>query len=292
MTDGSLCLASGVLYVGRQDRTAHVRPYDLDGRPLGAGFACRTPAGELCSLGGLAVGGDHEIWIADAATNRVRAFNLFGRELVSFGGIERERDDARGTLRVLADLALTGEDEEEPALIVASGGWRRHALHVFDTAGRCLESLRPEGDSQAHFNGITRVAAHGRWLYVCEARAGRVQVFRDREFHFEFRVPVQTGRFEPVAIAPLGDGRVLVATAGANSALLLVDGAGRLLRVLAERGHEHGQVTEPGDVAVEIGRSDHDLRAAVIDRDGERVQVFTLEGRCHGELEVLPGRAL
>jgi hypothetical protein len=30
----------------------------------------------------------------------------------------------------------------------------------------------------------------------------------------------------------------------------------------------------------------------VIDRDGERVQVFTLEGRCHGELEVLPGRAL
>lgn len=292
MTDGSLCLRQGVLYVGRHELTAQVRPYDLDGRALSAGFACRAANGEACRFGGLDVSGDHEIWIADGASNRVRAFNLFGREITSFGGGQRERDDARGTMRALADVALLGEEDDDPTFVVASGGRRRHALQVFDASGRCLESLRPEGESQGHFNGIARIAAFGRWLYVCEARAGRVQVFRDREFHFEFRIPVGAGRFEPIAAAPVGDGRVVIATGGASSALLLVDAAGRLLRVLAERGQEHGQVFEPGDVAVERGRSDHELRVAVIDRDGERVQVFTLEGRCHGELQALPGRAL
>ena len=294
MTDGSLCLHSGVLYVGRHEQTAHVRPYDLDGRALAAGFSFRGPHGEPCSIDGLDVGGDHEIWIADGVSSRVRAFNIFGSERTSFGGLVRDREDARGTLGTLADVALLADDDgdDDPLLVVASGGRRRHAVQIFDVEGRCIESLRPQGSSQSHFHGATRIAAHGRWLYVCERSAGRVQVFRDRDFHFEFRVPVQAGHFEPVAAAPLGDGRLLIATAGPDSALLLVDAAGRLLRVLAQRGHDHGQVTEPGDVAVEVGRSDHEVRAAVIDRDGERVQVFTLEGRCHGELDVLPGRAL
>jgi hypothetical protein len=155
-----------------------------------------------------------------------------------------------------------------------------------------LESLRPEGDSLAHFHGISRVAAHGRWLYVCENGAGRVQVFRDREFHFAFRVPVAGGRFEPVAIAALGDGRMVVATGGSSSALLLVDAAGRLQRVLAERGSAEAEVSDPVDVVVEATSSDARTRIAVLDKDGERVQVLSLEGHCHGALDVLPGRAL
>ena len=43
---GSLCLRGGILYVGRHELTAHVRPYDLDGRPPGAGFPFRGPVNE------------------------------------------------------------------------------------------------------------------------------------------------------------------------------------------------------------------------------------------------------
>jgi hypothetical protein len=58
-----------------------------------------------------------------------------------------------------------------------------------------------------------------------------------------------------------------------------------VLRVLAEHGDDGGQVIEPSDVVVEPEASDRTRRLAVIDRDGERVQVFTLEGRCHGAFE-------
>jgi hypothetical protein len=291
MSFGALSLKNGVLYVARCDQTGHVRPYDLDGRPLADGFSFRGLQGAPWTLGGIDVDGDHQIWIGDCAASRVATFSLFGLEIASLQGAERERDDARGALRSVVDVALTGEDDA-PQLVVASGGWRRHALQVFEPDGRCVESLRPEGDSHAHFHGISRIAAQGRWLYVCETAAGRVQVFRDREFHFAFRVPVAGGRFEPIAVAALADGRLIVATGGAHSALLLVDSAGRLLRVLAESGSGDAQVVEPVDVVVEQTQPEGKARVAVIDRDAERVQVFSLEGRCHGALDVLPGRAL
>ena len=47
MNQGSLCLRGGVLYVARHAQTAHVRPYDLDGRPLGPGYSFRGRGGAL-----------------------------------------------------------------------------------------------------------------------------------------------------------------------------------------------------------------------------------------------------
>jgi hypothetical protein len=118
-------------------------------------------------------------------------------------------------------------------------------------------------------------------------------VYRDGEFHFQFRVPVRSGgRFEPVGLAPLEDGRLVMACCGQDSALLVVDAAGRLVQVLAEGGREAGQVSEPNDVVAEGGSAGAEPRIAAIDMDAERVQVFTLAGRCYGELTDLPGRAL
>ncbi len=284
MIQGSLALRGGVLYVARHEGTARVRPHDLDGRALSSGFELRGPHDEACALGGIDVDGDRQVWLADAATARVRAFSLFGRETHELRGHARERDDARGTLRGVTDVALL-ENDDDFALVVASPGWRRHAVQIFQPDGRFVMSLRSQGDPHARFHGVTRVAARGRWIYVCEASAGRVQVFRDREFHFAFAVPVRTGaRFEPVALAPLDTGHMLLAVGGAESALLQVDGAGRLVRVLAQRGGAHGQVLDPLDVVAEAHELSGDPRIAVIDRDGERVQIFTLSGRCHGEL--------
>lgn len=290
---GSLALRSGILYVARHEGEAQVRPYDLDGHALGPGFALRGPEEERCALGGIDVDSDHQVWLADRANARVRSFTLFGRASRTFGAPSSGSDDVRGSLHSLSDVAVQESDDDELRLVVASGGWRRHAVQVFRDDGRCVVSLRPEGDPLAHFHGAVRVAARGRWIYVCETLAGRVQVFRDDEFHFAFRLPVRHGgRFEPVALAPLEGNRMVIATGGADGALLLVDGAGRLMRVLAERGDERARVRDVGDVVAADGASERETRVAVIDRDSERVQVFTLEGLCHGELWDLPGQAV
>jgi hypothetical protein len=288
---GSLALRDGVLYVARGDVTARVRPYDLAGRPLGPGFELRGAQGEPVALGGIDVDADRQVWVADAATNRVRTFSVFGRESGGLAGADTRRDDARGALRAVTDVAVV-ESDDARLMLVASGGWRRHALQAFDANGACVESLRPNGSPLARFRGLTRIAARDGFVFACDAPAGVVQVFRSLEFHFAFRVAMRPGaKFEPVAIAPLTGGRSVVAVRGEHAALLLVDGAGRLQRVLADRGSAAGEVDEPADVAVEASDGDRGARLAVIDRDGERVQVFTLEGRCEGELTELPGRA-
>lgn len=292
MNYGSLCMRNGVLYVARHEQTAHVRPYDLDGRALGPGFSFRGPAGEPCGLGGIEVDSDHQVWLADTLAGHLRAFTLFGRESVALKSREGARDDARGSFEQACDVALH-ETDDERLVLVASGGWRRHALQLVRPDGTLVESLRPEGSPLKRFRGLTRVAHAGRWTFACEAGASRVQVFRDFDFHFAFQLSPRTGvRLQPVALAPLSDGRCVVAVGGDESALLLVDAAGRLQRVLASHGSGHGEVEHPGDVAVEDLGGEATPRIAVIDRDAERVQVFTLEGRCHGELEALPGNAI
>jgi hypothetical protein len=292
---GSLCLKNGVLYVGRHAATAHVQPYDLDGHALEGGFSFRGENGRA-AVTAIDVDDDHRLWIADGASGRVRVFNVFGQEqsappaLSAFAARDRER------LAGLVDVGAVGV-EDDTRLLLALGGRRRHALWLVHLASGRAHSLRPEGDPQGRFDGLRRAAIRGRMLYACEAGAGRVQVFRDGEFHFLFRAPLSSrpsnapagGRFHPHAIAPLGDGRLVIAQGGAEaSALVLVDPGGRHLHTLAEHGEAIGQVFEPTDVAIEEADSDHHTRVAVIDCDGDRVQVFTLDGVCFGAFPDLP----
>ena len=170
---------------------------------------------------------------------------------------------------------------------IASSGTRRHAVQRFTPSGDLLESLRPLGDPEGRFLDVRGVAVATRFTYVCEARAGRVQVFRDDQFHFSFGHD-RLRHFEPVAAAPLEDGRVVVAHRGSESGVTLFDSAGRVVQTLAEHGEASGEVFEPNDVTVEWGRDDSKTRVATIDRDGDRVQVFTLEGHCYGSFSDLP----
>ncbi|MBK8180685.1 MAG: hypothetical protein IPK67_17680 [Planctomycetes bacterium] len=299
---GSLSLRAGVLYVGRHADTAHVRAYDLDGVPLGAGFSFRARDGHGgARVDGLAVDRDRTLWIADRASSSVRVFSVFGRES---GGIEflrgappsdtRGGEDRRGDLSGICDVALLEDSAEEAPgedrLLVTCGGTRRHGLAIARLDGTWVRGLRPEGHPLGHFRGLTRAKAHGRWIFACESGAGRVQVFRDGEFHFSFCVPGPGGgRLEPAAAAPLADGRWVLALRGATSALVVVDAGGRVVRTLAEAGRDTGAVDSPEDVVVEPASDLSATRIAVLDRDAERVQVFTVEGRCYGALEPLPG---
>lgn len=287
---GSLSFQSGVLYVGRHERTAHVRPYDLDGAPLGPGFSFAGHAGPgAARIGGLDVDGEHQIWVADGTSERARAFNLFGTEIGGFGTAAGRRPGAAGSLERIVDLCVRDDDERELEVLVACGGRRRHAVQVFDAGGGWRSSLRPAGDPEGRFAGVRGLSETGAWTLVAEGWERRVQVFRNRDFHFWFRPELATGSpFEPNAAVALPDGRFVVAHGGPESALVVVDAAGRIASVLARAGPETGNVLDPTDIAIEPNERDRDTRLAVIDRDGERVQVFTLEGVCYGAFESLP----
>lgn len=287
---GALAHRNGVLYVGRHAKTAWVRAFDLGGRPLETSFSLRDEVVGRSSVEALAIDEDHRLWLADGAAGKLRAFTLFGREVACVEDeplTDGEREDSRGRIGTPSGLAVDGSDDEL-VVAVASRGRRRHALQLLHPDSGRTRSVRPRGNPRGEFHGLRGVALAGDWLYACETGTGRVHVFRDGEHHFEFACEAADGRESvPVAVDVLPDRRAVVAMAGDASALLLVDPAGRVMRVLAREplgpgDLEEGSIEQPGDVVVAPGADDGETRVAAIDRDGERVQVFSLEGRCYG----------
>lgn len=288
---GSLALHRALLYVGSEAKSARIRVFDLDGHPRLAGFEFRDPRAGHSTASGLALDEDRRLWVCDTPASRVRRFLVLGREEGGLGlGLHEPLEvepwlDRRGVVRAPLAVDVSGHGEEGQ-LVVGMHGERRHAVQVFDVESGYRFSPAPMGRAQGTFRGVRGVALAGRLLLVAEEYGQRIQVFRDGSFHFSFRVDAAGQRFEPTAVRAVGDGRLLIATGGQASALLLVDASGRLLRTLAEAGEGHGQVQDPGDLVVERHRPDASARVAVIDRGGLRVQIFTLEGRCFGAFGV------
>lgn len=279
---GSLDLFEGVVYVGTEAKTAEVRAFDLDGRELTEVVRFRGPDGGAATASGIAVDADHRLWLADAVGERLLAFSLFGRRLAGVDDAALAARGRAGELGAPVDVVTEGEDRGQ-RLWVASRGVRRHAVRALPLGDGRPISLRPTGDPDALFHGVRGLALGEGRLHVCEAGAGRVQVFRGDRFHFAFEAPPANGtRFRPTGAAALPGGRVLVVHGAEDGALLLFSKGGRLLRVLAEGGEQEGGLVAPNDVVVEPGRDDRHTLAAVIDRDGARVQVFNLEGDCYG----------
>jgi hypothetical protein len=262
-----LCSAGGVLYLLREQRGPRLAPFDWDGRPLGEGFAIPAADGAACDPRGLSVDGDRRLWIADRGARALRAFSVFGIEVQRLGGAFEQ----------LSAVAAAGV-EHELVLLAGSSGERRHALAWLGPEGGLRSSLRPLGDPEGRFRGLCDLALRGRTLHVCEEPARRIQVFRDGEFHYA----LATGALAPCAIAPLEDGRVLAAQAGEASALVLLGPDGSLVRALAAHGEAEGEVLDPCSLAVLEGEDERHTRVAVLDRGGDRVQVFALDGRCFG----------
>lgn len=271
-----LCSAGGVLYVLREERGPQLRPFDWDGRPLADGFAIPAAEGSACDPRALAIDGDKRLWIADRGACALRAFSLFGVEVARCAGAPG-RTDAAGGFEELSALAAHGVEDE---LVLAAGlaGERRHALAWLGPQCALRTSLRPLGDPQERFRGLCDLAFAGRLLYACEERAARIQVFREGEFHYT----LPAGGLRPRAIAPLADGRVLVAQEAPPSMLVLLESDGSLARTLAAQGSDEGLVNGPCSIAVEEGEDERHTRVAVLDEGGERVQVFALDGRCFG----------
>jgi hypothetical protein len=185
-------------------------------------------------------------------------------------------------------VASIGEDAAQE-LVVASRGSRRHALHILpvESGAGAGTSLRPEGHHDKVFEDLVHVHTKGDFLLASEQRANRVQIFKEREFHYAIE-PVAPKGTELRCARMTGDGRFVCAFGGESSALVLLDRRGRLMRVLAESGEAEGEIYEPSDLVIEDGEVDSRTRIWVLDRDACRVQVFTLEGSCHGSFQEFP----
>lgn len=286
----SLALARGVLFVGTHEKTARVRSFDLGGRALGPGFEFRDARAGRSAAAGLAVDEDHTLLVADTPAGRVRRFSLFGRELSGIGAPGVLAPRLPGLVTHPVDVETRGH-RDEGWIAIASGGEQRHGLQLFEPDLSFRTSLRSLGDPNRAFHGLCRLASEGELLYAAEAGACRVQVFRREEFLFAFQLRARGGEAcEPSGLAPASGGRLVVAVRAPESALLLVDGSGRPLAQLAGAGQAEGQVLDPSDVTLEPGTDDRHARIYVVDRDGLRVQVFTLAGHCLGSISlVAPG---
>jgi hypothetical protein len=277
---GRLAAHGGVVWVARERRAGGVRAFDFDGRPVADEFVVQPLRATRTTIVGLAVDADRRLFLVDSSARSVRRFNAFGVEQEEVLRCESELHDSLERLAAPVDVAVDGIEGDE-RVVVACGGERRHALKIHDRDCRLLQSLRPLGDPMGVFHHLGRVGARGRWVVALERAKDRVQVFRDGEFHYAFGVPVD--RRAPaalVAIEPLEDGGFVAALRGPRgSHLLRLGRAGALESVLAE-----GEAIEdPVDLVVEEGGTTPRTRVIVLDKEGSRVAVHTLEGRMLGE---------
>jgi hypothetical protein len=288
---GSLALFRGLLLVGDQAKTARVRCFDQGGRELAPSFTFRDAVAGRSSAAGIAVDEDRSILVADTPADRVRRFSFFGREVGGIGGVVEESSGAPSGDPVLPGLVTRPVDvevrgnREQGWIAIACAGERRHALQLFEPDFAWRASCHAHGEPARPFRDVCRLASECELLFAAEALGRCVQVFRSGSFLFAFHLSGASGeRYEPSALAAVGDGRIVVGCRAPESALFLVDGAGRPLRRLAGEGEAEGSVHVPTDAVVEPGADDRHTQVFVIDRDGLRVQVFTLEGRCLGAI--------
>ena len=285
------CIAvqQGVVFVAQGLWDGRVDLFDLDGRRLEGGFSFSALDPGPAGVEGLAVDGDRRVWIADPKGFAVRGFSVFGQEVLRLGPADRdvpktEREaDRAGVLGRPAAVAAAGH-AEELVLVVGSRGRRRHGVQVFGPGGVLVRSLRPRGDSHGVFHGVAAVAIAGRRVYAAERHVPRVQVFEGLA-HWQDHVLDDPNVAGVVDVDAFDDGRLALCSRGREGGgLWLVEHGGRT-RLLVPPGHREGSVLEPTGVAFARETSGSEPLLAVIDSDGERIQLFDLEGRCFGRFD-------
>lgn len=271
---GGCAVAGNLLCVACSDARGRVILVDLEERRPVSRFDYTGPGGGYAEAAGIAMDGEHSIFVADPANHVVRRFTLFGKELGHLGlpvqavpgGVLRDRV---GVLHRPSGVAILDD-----VVHVACGevGWR-HGVQRFHRDGRVMRALLAHGDPERSFGAPRGIAAGPEGVFVADTLHGEVQRFTTQgRYVSSFRVAVGDAEAaRPVAVQPLSDGRILVADAGDRPGLRLfgLDG-----RPLGWPGPEPA-CDRPQALC-------RDARGSlyVLDRDGERVQRLHRDLHC------------
>ncbi|MBF0171017.1 MAG: NHL repeat-containing protein, partial [Nitrospinae bacterium] len=165
---------------------------------------------------------------------------------------ERTSPDALPGLVIERSIPLTGIPDPAPlsfhSLLMGDDGrfWIsdefNHRLLLFTPDGMCEKVIGGRGDGPGQFwypAGMTWVTgAHGGELWVCDSWNHRVQRFDPTGGHLGMFGAIGTGEDqfdEPVALAPLPDGRVAILDRG-NCRIRIVDREGTHRAVIGASG--------------------------------------------------------
>lgn len=226
-------------------------------------------AGVFAMPHGISVDRDGNLWATDVALHQVIKLATDGRVLMTLGTRGEPEDDGRHFNRpTQVGFAADGT-------ILVADGYRNTRIARFSADGRFLGQWGTPGKGPGQFNTPHGIAidAAGK-VYVADRNNDRVQVFSPEGQLLAIWASPQIGR--PYGIALLGPDRFGIADGGEQptsgpdrSALVIVDGTGRVIERIGRYGNQDGQFRMAHHLA-----SDRHGAIYVVDITGQRVQKF------------------
>lgn len=226
-------------------------------------------AGIFAMPHGLSVDPDGNLWATDVALHQVIKLAPDGRVLLTLGTRGEPGDDGQHFNRpTQVGFARDGT-------ILVADGYRNTRIARFSPDGRFLGQWGTPGNGPGQFNTPHGIAIDSAGkVYVADRQNDRVQVFSPEGKLLAIWASPQIGR--PYGVAVLGHNRFAIADGGEQpvsgpdrSALVIVDGTGRVIERVGRFGNQDGQFRMAHHLA-----ADRNGAIYVVDITGQRVQKF------------------
>ena len=219
-------------------------------------------------LRGIAANSKGLIAVADCQSHSIVILDKEGRHLRNVGG----HGNNAGQLQYPCDVTFLNDDE----ILVADE--LNHRIQQFNLqSGKFVKSFGKQGTGDGEFRNPTSVCMDNKGqVVVTEFNNNRIQVVtKDGVPLFKF------GDRAPTLNWPFGcvfHKNMFIVSDSRNHCLKVYDGSGRFLHKIGEEGQADGQLKTPWGLCVD--RYDNVL---VCDRNNNRIQQFTVEGRFTGK---------
>ena len=223
------------------------------------------------------------VYITDSRNHCIHVFSKNGKYLFNFGRKGTSSD--RGTLSSPVAIAIDHED-----YIYVSGD--NFGVSIFDREGNFVRAFGVRGDKSGEFKDITAMHInHNGYLYVCESRNNRLQIFAGIKSHSEGErdrvaqldkeeaklvstLPVTT--LPDAILGPRGVGEgmngEIVVVSSLDNKVFVYDHSCKLVTQFGDKGVLDGYFQNPTGVAI---TSDNYILVSSHDK----LQWFTMEGQ-------------
>lgn len=265
---GGIAVARNLLCIACADARGRVFLVDLEERRPISYWEYAGPAGGYADAGGVALGPDFSIWIADTRNDVVRRFTAFGKEVGRLGARQERapgatRRDRPGALDAPRAVAV------HDGIVFVACGERElvGGVQRFRTTGEVLAPLPAFGETGRRFGAPRGLWADPAGLWVADTLHGVVQRFSPAG-RFVCAIPTARSADEasrPVAVLPLPRGDLLVADHGDRPGVVRVRDGGAV-----------EPVATMADLDEPLGLARDDRGGVlVLDSGGERVHRYT-----------------